>query len=181
MCRTTALIPFGTVKFQPPNGNLPMQPEAHVTTLLRSLDLSSRDLDKIRSGHEKWPRWCFAPFAVWATSVLRARRDLRKVNDLTCAVTVVPWRYSRNIYRFDADLYRELISTPFSGDLPEEILLRLPEWSVFIEILKAEKRALNSSGQSGHSLKSPEKSGQNFTFLMGAYAIMYTPNRRCEK
>jgi hypothetical protein len=101
---------------------------------MRSLGISSRDIDKIRSGHEKWPKWCFAPFAVWATSVVRSKRDLQKVKDLTCAITVIPWRYSRSVYRFDSDVYRELIATPFSGELPGEVLLRLPEWSIFVEM-----------------------------------------------
>ena len=111
-----------------------MSPETHVTTLLRSLDLSSRDLDKIRRGHDKWPRWCFAPFTVWVTSFVRSRQDLRKINDITNAITVIPWRYSRSVYRFDPDLYRELVATPFSGEIPEEVLLRLPEWSIYVEM-----------------------------------------------
>lgn len=111
-----------------------MTPEQHVSALLRSLELSSRDIDKIRASHDKWPRWGFAPFAVWATSTVRSRRDLKKVNDITSAITVVPWRYSRSVYRFDPDVYRELIATPFTGELPEEVLLRLPDWSVFIEM-----------------------------------------------
>lgn len=111
-----------------------MSPETHVSTLMRSLEISSRDIDKIRAGHEKWPKWCFAPFTAWATSVIRSRRDLQKVTDITCAITVIPWRYSRSIYKFDPDVYRELIATPFSGELPGEVLLRLPEWSIFVEM-----------------------------------------------
>lgn len=111
-----------------------MSPETHVTTLLRSLDLSGRDLDKIRIDHDKWPKWCFAPFTVWATSFVRSKEDLRKINDMTSAITVIPWRYSRSVYRFDPDVYRELISTPFSGAIPEEVLLLLPEWSIFVEM-----------------------------------------------
>lgn len=119
---------------QPNTGKTTMSPETHVTTLLRSLDISSRDIDKIRQGHDKWPRWCFAPFTVWATSFVRSRQDLRKINDITSAITVIPWRYSRSVYRFDPDLYRELVATPFSGEIPEEVLLRLPEWSIFVEM-----------------------------------------------
>lgn len=111
-----------------------MSPETHVSTLMRSLGISSRDIDRVRSGHEKWPKWCFAPFATWATSVVRSRRDLQKVKDLTCAITVIPWRYSRSVYRFDPDVYRELIETPFSGELPGEVLLRMSEWSIFVEM-----------------------------------------------
>lgn len=118
-----------------PNTREPtVSPDIHVTNLLRSLDLSSRDLDKIRQGHDKWPRWCFAPFTVWATSFVRSRQDLRKINEMTSAITVIPWRYSRSVYRFDADVYCELVATPFSGEIPEEVLLRLPEWSIFVEI-----------------------------------------------
>lgn len=38
------------------------------------------------------------------------------------------------MYRFDSDVYRELVATPFSGEIPEEVLLRLPEWSIFVEM-----------------------------------------------
>lgn len=111
-----------------------MTPESCVTNILRTLDLSSRELDKIRSGHEKWPRWCFVPYSVWTSSLVRSSRSLEKVKEITCGVTVVPWRYSRSVYRFDPDVYRELVETPFSGDIPQEVLLRLPEWSVFVEM-----------------------------------------------
>ena len=47
---------------------------------------------------------------------------------------MIPWRYSRSVYRFDPDLYRELVATPFSGEIPEEVLLRLPEWSIYVEM-----------------------------------------------
>lgn len=111
-----------------------MTPESCVTNILRTLDLSSRDLDKIRSGHEKWPRWCFVPYSVWTSSLVRSSRSLEKVNEITNGVTVVPWRYSRSVYRFDPDVYRELVETPFSGEIPQEVLLRLPEWSVYVEM-----------------------------------------------
>lgn len=119
---------------RPYNEQKSMTPESYVTTLLRSLDLSSRDLDKIRSGHDRWPKWCFAPFTAWIESIVRSKRDLQKAFDISCAITVVPWRYSRSVYRFDPDVYRELIDTSLSGDLPEEVLLRLPEWSVYVEM-----------------------------------------------
>ena len=111
-----------------------MTPEQYVSTLLRSLDMSSRHLDEIRSGHEKWPKWCFAPCGVWAESILHSKDDLYKLGELTSGITVIPWRYSRSVYRFDPDVYRELIATPFDGELPEEVLLRLPEWTVFVEM-----------------------------------------------
>ncbi len=45
-------------------------------------------------------------------------------------------------------------------------------FNTFLVILKAEERALNSPKQSGYSVKSPDKSGQNFTLQMGVYTII---------
>lgn len=43
------------------------------------------------------------------------------------------WRHTKGIYRFDPDVYQELINTPLDRALPSERLLRLPEWCVAIE------------------------------------------------
>lgn len=140
-----------------------MSPEIHITKLMRSLNLSGRDLDKIRRGHDKWPRWCFAPFTVWATSFVRSRQDLRKINEMTSAITVIPWRYSRSVYRFDLDVYRELVDTPFSGEIPEEVLLRLPEWSIFVEMQGEPVSGFFSSLE----YVSPGKTELRFVFCAG--------------
>lgn len=43
------------------------------------------------------------------------------------------WRYSQGIYRYDTNVYNELINTIPSGEMPTEVLFRLPEWCVYIE------------------------------------------------
>ncbi|MBK8535200.1 MAG: hypothetical protein IPL59_08705 [Candidatus Competibacteraceae bacterium] len=40
---------------------------------------------------------------------------------------------TQGIYRFDPDLYAALIETPLTGDLPDTLLYRLPEWGVYLE------------------------------------------------
>lgn len=152
-----------------------MTPEMHVTSLLRALDLSSRDLDKMRSGHEKWPGWCFVPFSVWASSLARSRRSLEKANAITYGVTVVPWRYSRSVYRFDPDVYRELIETPFSGEIPEEVLLRLPEWSVFVEMQEESVSGFFAS----LDFLSPGQADLLFVFCMGEHLIPFNIRLSC--
>ena len=146
-----------------------MTPESCVTTLLRSLDLSSRDLDRIRSGHDQWPRWCFAPFTAWIKSIVRTKRDFEKAFDISCAITVVPWRYSRSVYQFDPDVYRELIDTSLSGDLPEEVLLRLPEWSVYVEMQEETVSGFFSSLE----YVSPGKVELRFVFCAGERLIPF--------
>ena len=43
------------------------------------------------------------------------------------------WRMTQGIYRFDPTLYHCLIDTPVVGDIPGEVLRRMPEWCVYIE------------------------------------------------
>lgn len=43
------------------------------------------------------------------------------------------WRVTQGIYRFDPTLYAEIIDTPVAGDLPNDVLYRMPEWCVYIE------------------------------------------------
>jgi hypothetical protein len=43
------------------------------------------------------------------------------------------WRPTQGIYRFDPTLYEALIATPMDGDIPVELIQRLPEWCIYIE------------------------------------------------
>ncbi len=44
------------------------------------------------------------------------------------------WRLTQGIYRFDPDLYDALLETDIRGPLPPEVLKRLPEWAVYVEM-----------------------------------------------
>ena len=85
-----------------------------------------------RGGAYDWPAWCYLPLSAVGT-YLRGMGDLQaqmQAAQITCALT---WRVTRSIYRFDADLFRELQRTRTKGKLPCQLLLTLPEWCVFIE------------------------------------------------
>lgn len=43
------------------------------------------------------------------------------------------WRPTQGIYRFDPTLYDALVNTSLEGEIPSELLHRLPEWSVYVE------------------------------------------------
>lgn len=61
---------------------------------------------------------------------LNALEAARLGNPLT---TLICWRMTQGIYRIDPALYDALISTPLDGDIPVDVLLRLPEWCIYIE------------------------------------------------
>src|SRR5690606_8718894 len=42
--------------------------------------------------------------------------------------TLAAWRMTQGIYRIDPALYDALITTDLAGDIPANVLMRLPEW-----------------------------------------------------
>lgn len=47
--------------------------------------------------------------------------------------TAVNWMFSKGIYKFDQDIFNNLITTKIKGNIPTEVLLRLPEYCVFFD------------------------------------------------
>jgi hypothetical protein len=100
-------------------------------------------IDLCRSGRgEKlpdWPQWCFCPAAA-ACEIVALKAGTR---DLMRHIEVMPhiayisalaaWRVTKGIYHFDKTLQDALVSTPLEGDIPHQVLFRLPEWCVYIE------------------------------------------------
>jgi hypothetical protein len=103
-------------------------------------------LDRLRAEYAQCvrnspPHWYLPLSAVSITlkAVLRemawAGRECH-LDDMKAAslvATLASWRVTQGIYRFDASLFEALCATPISGPLPDEVLCRLPEWTVFLE------------------------------------------------
>lgn len=84
------------------------------------------------------PYWCYLPFHVWIEAACERIRpggvDRPKLSGFAGFVsTFGTWRMTRGIYRFDPDLMSEIIGTPVEGNIPCEVLQRLPEWCVYVE------------------------------------------------
>lgn len=105
----------------------------------RSLKGRDPDLDK-------WPDWCYLPIAATCAIVeaqhgmpikefLKAQSAMnRRFADTAAIAALYAWRATQNIYRFDVDLMTDLANTPLEGDIPHEILYRLPDWCVYIDL-----------------------------------------------
>jgi len=55
------------------------------------------------------------------------------INDVGIIGALAAWRVTQGVYRFDPEVYRAVIETPVTGDLPYDVLFNLPEWCVYIE------------------------------------------------
>ena len=86
-----------------------------------------------------WPAWCYLPMGGWYSIIcdqngvdrLTIESDLADLAPLTA---MGAWRYTQGIYRFNSTLFDELSKTSDVGTLPADVLLRLPEWCVYVEL-----------------------------------------------
>lgn len=87
-------------------------------------------------GLPEWPDWCCLPLASAYAIVSGGgpnRISLNQAGDVGRLGALIAWRVTQGVYRFDPALFERLIDTPVSGDIPHEILYRLPEWAVYVE------------------------------------------------
>ena len=54
------------------------------------------------------------------------------VKSIELMPTLGAWRVTQGIYRFEPTLFDALCDTPVVGELPREVLFRMPEWCVYI-------------------------------------------------
>ena len=85
-----------------------------------------------------WPEWCFLPVAGWYSIVSSHYKVPYLTPNLIQDVPVISalgaWRYTQGLYQFDSDLAQELMTMPMEGNIPVEVLYRLPEWCIYIQL-----------------------------------------------
>ena len=103
--------------------------------------------DNMRSSRGRglpiWPEWCFLPingaYAIvseWAMKEglsVDGRLELDLVNEVGVVNSLAAWRYTQGVYRFDPDVFAAVTATKVTGELPGDILLQMPEWSLYVE------------------------------------------------
>lgn len=115
------------------------RPKRHLIAISRRYPNAWRTVDEMRADRGKvipdWPHWCFIPTAGAYAIVSRGRQiaPIHEIGNVGRIAALAAWRVTQGIYRFDPDLYRELLATPVEGDIPIDVVLRLPEWCVYIE------------------------------------------------
>lgn len=136
----------------PPNasvtGTVSFPPGAWIHELNRLFPNLWADLRKARENPKRYmndecvkfigdvPAWCPMPtFFPYLTLAKRLGSNvyLRYRDVVMTIASLYLWRAGKGIYRFSPELYRALVSQPFSGDIPNECLYRMPEWAVYIE------------------------------------------------
>lgn len=120
-----------------------MTPIEHLNQLSKDHPAAWRGVEHFRAlrgreGLPEWPAWCFLPMAAWIAiasegAELRTDAVSQAVIDAAKLAAIGTWRYSQGIYRFDETAEDALAGTIMHGEMPADVLLRMPEWSVYIE------------------------------------------------
>lgn len=84
-----------------------------------------------------WPDCCFFPMAGWYAAICDELQTSAVAApyapDIAKLAALGAWRYTQSIYRISPALYQSLIETVPRGPLPASLLMRMPEWCVYIE------------------------------------------------
>lgn len=124
------------------------RPRDHLAAAGRRFPGAWRGADVFRAGRgvdlPEWPQWCFLPMAaayaiVSGGGANRVRLD--QAAEVGRLAALMAWRVTQGIYRFDTALFERIIETPIDGDLPHDVLFRLPEWCVYVETPGMQHRA----------------------------------------
>ncbi len=126
--------------FNMPHSTQACRPLEHLAIYAKKYPTLWREVDFYRENREglpgpEWPNWCFFPLAGWTMVLLQDRDEIRQEDCKEAAFLAAlgTWRTTQGMYRFDQTLFESIIHTPVEGNLPSEVLMRLPEWCVYIE------------------------------------------------
>lgn len=90
--------------------------------------------DKEAGENTNWANWCFLPHEAWNAIAQAVEANPIRQSTLGDFLSAVgTWRYSQGIYRFDETFYQAVADSDGMSKIPSEVLLRLPEWCVYVE------------------------------------------------
>ena len=88
------------------------------------------------SGEDDWDARVFMPLSGWNAITERLLPKSPVDAQVFAAKNLQvmgAWRPTQDILRFDADFYNMLTKTPVTGNLPVEIIGRIPAWALYFE------------------------------------------------
>jgi hypothetical protein len=109
----------------------------HVSAVNRKYPKAWQQVDELRAQRGKqlpdWPPWCFMPLSGAYAIVTGGRDDVEvTATDVGVVGALAAWRVTKGIYDFDPTVFENLWQTPVTGDIPAEVLVRLPEWCCYV-------------------------------------------------
>jgi hypothetical protein len=126
------------------SSNMTCRPRQALQELSRKHTTLFKRIDELRRTRwidlAEWPEYCFLPSVVYGELLVDTGWDDMSPEEFSSVshhirkmFALATWRVTQGIYRFDPDVYDALSFAPQNEMIPYELLLRLPEWCVYIE------------------------------------------------
>lgn len=95
------------------------------------------EVDRMRAARgqfvKDWPGWCFLPLGgAYAIAGRGGTIALENISLVGIIGALAAWRATQGVYRFDPTILDALWETPVDGNIPHELLFRLPEWCPYV-------------------------------------------------
>lgn len=99
--------------------------------LWKRVDLLRANRDKIAQRYV-WPTWCYLPLPGAQRLIASSTLDDQDRLEASYAATLAGWRLAKDIYLFDETVFEELWNTPIEGNIPIDVLYRLPTLCAYV-------------------------------------------------
>lgn len=112
---------------------LPLKLLTEVTSVYPNLNKLVNHTLSLRIQYWSAPENVFIPITVWA-KILQQHGTPEITRSTSTLAALVAWRYSQGVYHFDEALLGALSTTDMDKPMPIEVLTRLPEYCIYIQI-----------------------------------------------
>lgn len=151
------------------SGQIP-RPLQHLREASRNHRKTFKEVDRLRAnfiGTGHWPEWCFLPYAAAFDVLYPGAALLHPAQQKNTALytALITWRATQGVYNFDEELLEELWRTPLTGQLPTDILMKMPEWAVYVSTPNAEVFGMQAAGFFAHLVPGEDLEEPQLRFL----------------
>lgn len=120
-----------------------MRPSHHLNTISKQYPGIWKHVEHFRKGkgkdYDDWPEWCFLPMAASGVIADNCGGVLSSTMlEVSTISALIAWRYTQGVYCFEPEVYIEIASTAVDKEIPVDVLYRLPEWGVYVELQDVE-------------------------------------------
>lgn len=81
-----------------------------------------------------WDDWCYCPESILLDHYAELNPSLTHTDHIGHLAALAAWRPGQGIYRIHPDVQDALLTQDFTGTIPAESLIRLPEWCCYVMI-----------------------------------------------
>jgi len=117
-----------------------------------------------------WPDWCFLPLGGWYAIVAAELKceilEAPVIPDVSTLGALGAWRITQGVYTFHPETFAELSKTTIGGELPSDILKRMPEWCFYISTPEYRLSGAPIHGFFVHLEYDPNSGGTELRFLL---------------